>query len=280
MLRRFGLAGLLTACATVPPPPKESPIRGTEVLTWSAPTGRVFGVRAGDSEGRRVILVHGTPGSHAEWKRYLLSPSPGVELIALDRPGFGSSEPACAVPSLAAQAAAIEPLLVERNGHYPLLVGHSLGGPVIARVAADYPERVGGLLVLAGNLDPHLEKLHWYNDLAALVSPLLSRSLRNSNDELGPQRTELEALAPLLSRITCPVWIVHGSEDSLVPFANAEYLEKSLVNAATVERVNLPGEDHFFIWTRPEVVRAVLERALAYQAPPRPHAGSAASAAH
>ena len=255
------LLALLAACASTPPPPGASPIEGADLLTWSAATGRVFGVRAGDPAGRRVILVHGTPGSWDNWQTYLEAPPPGLELIAYDRPGFGSSEPARAVPSLAAQAAALEPLLVERDGRWPVLVGHSMGGPVIARAASDYPERVGALVVLAGNLDPDLEELRWYNHVGAFLSPFLSRSLRNSNDELGPQRRELEELEPRLAHVRCPVWIVHGTEDRLVPFPNADFLEAALTASPRVERRTLEGTDHFFLWTRPEVVRAAISEA-------------------
>ena len=141
----------------------------------------------------------------------------------------------------------------------PILVGHSLGGPIIMRAAIDYPDRVGGLVVLAGNLDPRLEKLRWYNHVGAFVSPFLSRSLRNSNNELGPQRRELEELEPLLTQVTCPVWIVHGTEDDLVPYANATFLAGSLPNAQRVELTTLEGADHFFLWTHEAAVRTAIE---------------------
>ena len=204
--------------------------------------------------------MHGTPGSWDNFSAYIEDPPPGLELVALDRPGFGSSEPSHAVPALTDQVAAIEPLLVERDGRWPVLVGHSLGGPIIVRAAVEHPDRVGGLVVLAGNMDPELEDLRWYNHVGAFISPFLSRNLRNSNDELGPQRAELELLAPLLDQVRCPVLIVHGLDDDLVPFENAEYLWDALENAARVELKPLEGENHVFLWTRPEVVRAAIEK--------------------
>lgn len=258
MLRPLALLALLSACAGAPPARTESPLAGADLLTWSAPSGRVQGVRAGEETGRRVVLVHGTPGSWDNYEGYLKAPPEGLELIAYDRPGFGTSEPGRAVTSLAAQVAALEPLLVERDGRWPVLVGHSLGGPIVVRAAAEHPERVGAVVVLAGNLDPDLEELRWYNHVAAFLSPLLSRSLRNANDELGPQRRELEQLEPLLDRIRCPVWILHGTEDRLVPLANATFLEAALVGAEEVTLRVLPDTDHFLLWTRPELVRRTL----------------------
>ncbi|MFX6532648.1 alpha/beta fold hydrolase, partial [Acinetobacter baumannii] len=64
-------------------------------------------LKAGNQDGPRVILVHGTPGSASAWADYLTQPPPGVEVLALDRPGFGHSGPAGAVTGLAEQAAAV-----------------------------------------------------------------------------------------------------------------------------------------------------------------------------
>ena len=91
-----------------------------------------------------MILVHGTPGDATAWTDYLETPIDGAEMIAVDRPGFGCSTPRTAVPSLEAQARALEPLLVERGGAWPILVGHSQGGPIIVRTAIDYPDASAG----------------------------------------------------------------------------------------------------------------------------------------
>jgi len=134
-----------------PDDPRLAHVRRGSVV---APTGNVAYLAAGDPEGPRLIFVHGTPGDCGAWLDYLADPVPGWESLAIDRPGFGASDPPGAVASLQLQAAAIEPLLVERRGRWPILIGHSLGGPIVARVATDDPTRVGGLLIVAGNLAP------------------------------------------------------------------------------------------------------------------------------
>ena len=53
---------------------------------------------------------------------------------------------------------AISPLLDNTNGRPVYLAGHSLGGPLVAKMAALYPEKVDGLVILAGSFDPTLEK--------------------------------------------------------------------------------------------------------------------------
>jgi pimeloyl-ACP methyl ester carboxylesterase len=218
--------------------------------------------RVGSEDDRRVILVHGTPGSLGAWSRYLREPIEGVELVAIDRPGFGGSEPRRAVCELEDQARAIAPLLVERNGEWPVLVGHSLGGPIIARVAADYPDRVGALVILAGSLDPGLEKPRWFNYAGALplLDLALPRSLRHANKEIMAARRETQALEPLLESVTCPVVIVHGMLDTLVPFDNVAYMRERFTSSDKVIVVELEREGHFLPWRQEWLVRRLIER--------------------
>ena len=218
----------------------------------------------GDENDPGLIFVHGTPGSAEAWLDYLAGPLPGYRALAYDRPGFGETSPAVPLPSLAAQARVLSAFLEEKKGRLPILVGHSLGGPIICRAAADFPDRVGGLVVISGSLDPALERTTWYQKVAGwpLIRNILPREMTNSVKELRPLKKELEELEPLLARITCPVLIVHGDGDGLVPVANAAYLEKRLVNAARVEVEILKGIGHLLIWKNQEVVKGALARAV------------------
>lgn len=218
-------------------------------------------LRAGKRGGRRVIFVHGTPGEAAGWADFLLNVPAGLEYIAIDRPGFGASGPVGAEPSLARQALALEPLLEREAELRPILVGHSLGGPVVAKVAIDQPDRVAGLLILAGSFDPALERIHPLQHIGNWrgISPALPRSLRNANRELLSLKYELELLTPLLKRISTPVSILHGTCDTLVPVANASFLRERLTGSRNVNIELLPGQNHFLPWEH----RAAVEQALA-----------------
>lgn len=227
-------------------------LAGTRIAAWEA----------GSEGARRLIFVHGTPGSAAMWRRYLADPVPGLHAIAFDRPGFGRTRPPAALVSFEAQAAALEPLLApSRQGRWPILVGHSLGGPIIARAAADHPERVAGLVILAGSLDPMLERPRWFNRLADWmpVRLLLGQALRHANDEILAAPRHTRELAGILDRVRCPVVILHGTEDSLVPYENVRFMQRAFVNAASVEVVSLEGADHFIPWTHEQRVRDAVE---------------------
>lgn len=220
-------------------------------------------LQAGNPTAPRLILVHGTPGSASGWSNYLTNPPPGADVVALDRPGFGDSGPHGAVTSLAAQSAAVYALF-PNDGRRVVLLGHSLGGPIVARLAAEHPERVAAVVLLAASLDPELEEIHpmqWVGNWTA-VRWALPRAIRNANAELIALKAELQMLASLLPKITAPVLIVHGTKDDLVPVANVPFMQAGLSGARCVKTELRPGQDHFLPWNSPGVVRQAIAWAL------------------
>ena len=214
-------------------------------------------VREGD--GVPVVYVHGTPGNGASFASYLRDPVRGATSIAIDRPGFAESTPERVVTSYGAQARAVLAWCDEPA----VLVGHSLGGPIVARAAADAPERVAALVIIAGALDPDLEEPRWYNRLAdGPLGGLLPRSMRNSNDEIMDAPGEARALAAVLDRVTCPVVILHGARDGLVPVANVDFMERAFTNAQAVESTVLERGGHPLVWSHEEECRAAIARAI------------------
>jgi len=225
--------------------------------------GIVSFLEAGLVSGRRIIFVHGTPGSASGWGDYLIGVPDGYRYIAVDRPGYGFSEPEHAIVSLKQQARAISPLLKMNCGRKTILAGHSSGASVVVQTALDYPDRVGGLLLLAGAFDPELEEAVWLQLIGRLdsVSKLLPRAINNANRELLSLKAGLAAQADRLHRIRMPVEVVHGDLDPLVPVANVDYLQRTMTNAS-LETVILKGKDHFLPWHSRLYVDASLQRLI------------------
>jgi pimeloyl-ACP methyl ester carboxylesterase len=257
------LAVVLTTLGCAPPGPR-LPADHIDALRKTIHVGppldaEIGYLAAGDPQGMRVILVHGTPGSAEGWADYLLKPPPGLEVLALDRPGFGRSGPEGAVTRLAAQAAAVAALL-PADGRPAVLLGHSLGGPIVARVAVDHPDRVAALVLLAASLDPALEEIHPMQPLGTWwpVRQLLPRAIRNANAELMALRPELVQLAGLLAQVTAPVIIVHGTADQLVPVANVAFMQAHLRATRCRETLLLEGSNHFLPWNAEATVRSAI----------------------
>lgn len=253
---------------SMPSGPATTGIAGIERGSYTVPGldgVRVSYLRAGTPRGRRVVFVHGTPGSAAGWSDFLANVPRGLEYIAVDRPGFGATTPGTAEPSLARQAQALVPLLAPPSARRPILVGHSLGGPIVARLAVDQPGCVGGLLILAGALDPALERIHPLQPVGEWrgIRSLVPRRLRNANRELLALRGELDVLAPRLGEIAVPVTILHGTADTLVPVANVPFMQAHFVHAAPLRTKLLPGQNHFLPWEHRPAVEGALAALLA-----------------
>ncbi|NJM26321.1 MAG: alpha/beta hydrolase [Bacteroidia bacterium] len=93
-----------------------------------------------------VIFVHGSPGSLDAFIHFLTDSIllQRAVLVSVDRPGFGQSNFGVAEPSLHQQGELLMPLLnrYKKENKSIFLVGHSLGGPLIARMAIDHPDLV------------------------------------------------------------------------------------------------------------------------------------------
>lgn len=222
----------------------------------------------GNPQGKLYILVHGTPGSATGWANYIENPPPNSQVIAIDRLGFGKSSTSQSFPSLKDQAAAIHQIKGAEQKKV-ILVGHSLGGPIVAQYAEDYPEQVQALVFLAGSLDPDQEKIHpmQYFGNWPIIRNLLPKTIRNANEELMALKPQLIELQAKLDQIHAKVVIVHGDQDDLVPVENVAYLQKHLISAKCIETIIIKGQNHFLPWNSEATVR----KALAMAADPNCH---------
>ncbi|MCC6154618.1 MAG: alpha/beta hydrolase, partial [Candidatus Hydrogenedentes bacterium] len=76
-----------------------------------------------------------------------------------------------------------------------------------------------------------------------------------SNRELLPLKGELQKLAEHLGEIKCPVAIIHGTKDSLVPVGNVDYLREKLPRLSRADVLVIPSENHFLPWTIESTIR-------------------------
>jgi pimeloyl-ACP methyl ester carboxylesterase len=226
--------------------------------------------QSGDENKPLVLFVHGSPGSLSAFIDFLADSVllENALLITTDRPGFGHSHFGIAETSLEKQAAALKPILENHKNNRPIiLVGHSLGGPVIAQLAMDYPDLADGLVFVAASLDPALEPDElWFR--APLATPFLSwvlpRSFRASNEEIYQLEPQLENMLPRWKEIKCPVIFIQGKKDQFVPAENADFAKKMMVNTS-VEIVMKDDMNHFVPWSDPQLIRQAILRLIEEQ---------------
>ena len=94
-----------------------------------------------------LVLLHGQPGSAADWLQVTGRLPAQLHAVAADRPGYGSSQ--LRAGGLAANAQAVLDDLDSRGIKQAVLVGHSYGGGVALSAASLAPHRVEAVVLLA-----------------------------------------------------------------------------------------------------------------------------------
>ena len=219
-------------------------------------------LKTGNDSLPTIVFVHGTPGSWDAFQGYLQDKEllQKFRMVSIDRPGFGHSDFGRPL-NLAQQSVVISPLFSYIKNNKPVyLVGHSLGGPMIIKLAADNPGAIAALVLLAGSNDPALEEPEKWRPVLykSPLTWLVPGALRPSNEELWYLKKDLVYLKDDFPKITCPVYIVHGLKDDMVPPANIEYDKKMLTHAARIEELIFPDANHFIPWTRYKQIKELL----------------------
>ncbi|GAA3038764.1 alpha/beta fold hydrolase [Actinokineospora globicatena] len=128
---------------------------------WSQTEDGVRYVEHGPVTGGTYVLVHGLGGSLEQWSEIVRRLGHSARVLAIDVPGFGRSRTATGAFDVEAAAATIARFCAAKQVHDSVLVSHSVGCVMAARVAALAPERfrrlvfVSGALVRASELTQH-----------------------------------------------------------------------------------------------------------------------------
>jgi len=104
--------------------------------------------------GPTIVFVHGWTCDSSSWTGQVPAFSKDHRVITLDLPGHGQSgSPKDGKLSMDLFARAVESVRAEAGADRIVLVGHSMGAPVIRQYAHLYPEHVAGLVAVDGPLD-------------------------------------------------------------------------------------------------------------------------------
>lgn len=106
------------------------------------------------------------------------------------------------------------------------------------------------------------------HDVASDGDPLVMRRLRQ---EVGDGQ-DMKAVSPIrfASKVTVPVLLIHGKDDTVVDFSQSSRMASALHDAGkTVQMVALPGEDHWLSnsETRLSMLQAALDFVMKYNPP-------------
>lgn len=205
-----------------------------------------------------IIFVHGSPGSLDAFMKYMHNDTllSKADLISYDRPGFGHSDFGKALPSLRGQARILDGLMEELDYEKYWLIGYSYGGSVLIQAAIDQSPKIAGIGIIAGSVTYDMEPVAAWRKWIDLpfIRALMPVALRVSNDEILALRRDLRMIDDDWNEIIVPVSLIHGSKDILVPFGNLPLAKEKLVNADSVRTLVLEDDNHFILWTKPDVI--------------------------
>lgn len=218
-----------------------------------------------------AFFVHGSPGSWSAFVDFMKDTVllKKVKIVSVDRIGFGYSDLGEGDKSLAKQAEYLLPIVQQykKTGKKLILIGHSLGGPLIAKMAMEYPSLIDNLIIVAGSISPYLEPNEkWFRvPLNFLpINVLIPKSFRSSNLELLYLKPELIKMLPYWKNIQQPVTIIQGNKDVLVSPKNAAFAKEMLVNSRKLEFVIVDDMNHFVPWSHPQLITNAIDSALLF----------------
>jgi len=215
-------------------------------------------ITLGEADGDPVVLVHGFGGDKNSWLFVQQPLSESHTVHALDLPGHGQSGKDVGDGSLDTLASTVLGFLDKVGAGRAHLVGHSLGGAVVAAAAARAPDRVASLTLLAPagfGQDADAEYLRGFAAASSRreLKPLLGRLFADESqvtrqlvdDLLKYKRLDgvAEALAALvetlldgdrqaidtpalLAGVSVPVTVVWGSADRILPVPDGVTLHR------------------------------------------------------
>src|SRR5271155_1525183 len=124
-------------------------------FAWSLTAATVDGIAIHSSSTgkgpKTVVLVHGWTCDETAWSEQVPVLSKKYRVLTLDLPGHGKSgAPADGKLSMDLFARAVEAVRAEAKADHIILVGHSMGTPVIVQYARLYPEHTTALVFVDG----------------------------------------------------------------------------------------------------------------------------------
>lgn len=220
--------------------------------------------------GAPVILVHGLAASMYAWRFEIPAlVQAGNRVIAFDNLGFGYSDKPAHGYTNAAYVALLMGLMDSLNVPMAVLVGHSMGGAIVAEAAVAHPDRVTGLVLVDaagfGVRWPFTLRVARWPVVGAIVDRFRSRGSaarilrrlygdpsritdRDIDQYYAPMRApgagralrgvlreyRFDALQSRIDSVVVPTLVIWGSKDPLIPATTGQTIVARLQRGAFV----------------------------------------------
>lgn len=233
----------------------------THRAEWLEAAGVQFRVvRAATAEGRSptLVLIHGFGEHLLTWRQIFDRLAASHPVVAFDLPGFGSSGKPAGPYDLDSQAERVRAFLDTYVPGPLVLVGHSMGGEIAARLGMLMPDRVEALILIApAGFTPGLGQIQeglspggaraigWWESARAFITPLhdpewlaedepmasydpLTDSSYRASVSAVLRDFDFGALRESFGDLRQPVLLIWGRVDPVMPYGAAAQLDSVL----------------------------------------------------
>ena len=137
-----------------------------------------------------IILVHGWTCDMNFWRSQVPDFAEQSRVVAIDLPGHGASDKPQVNYSMDYFARAIDAVMTDAKVDKAVLVGHSMGTPVIRQFYRKYPEKTLALVIVDGGLRPFGKREQMEQFIAPLRGPNYKQAASQFVDMmLGPVKS-------------------------------------------------------------------------------------------
>jgi pimeloyl-ACP methyl ester carboxylesterase len=217
--------------------------------------------------GTPVALIHGLSGSSRWWSRNVDALSAQHLVAAVDLTGFGQNRRFFGLPAVMPSFGEMTALLarwLETFGEPVHVIGHSMGGALSLRLAAERPDLVRSLvLVNSAGMPFHLDPRPHVRSLPKppYGGPGIARVLVPDFLRAGPASVAVAGTRVIFSderesmaRIRVPTLLVWGENDPLVPVGFGRAMRDEIRNAHLEV---IPRAAHVAMWDAPEAFNRI-----------------------
>ena len=227
-----------------------------------------------------LVFIHGLGGEMGVWREQVAYFAPKAKVLVLDLPGFGQSDKPDRKYSMRFFARAIRAVMDDAKIDRAVLIGHSMGAPVIREFDRMFPTRTKGLVVVDGALvnnlpaeavekfvgpmrgPDYVQKVEaMFDSMTDHASPSLRTELKSAA-AATPQQVLVSSMEQMFDpsiwkddKISIPLLVVNTGS----PFWTAKYIDTVRAMARDFRYITVEDADHFLMLEQPAALNKAMD---------------------
>lgn len=228
-----------------------------------------------------VVFVHGWSCDMTSWRAQVQAFQGRARMLFVDLPGHGKSDRPAVDYTMDRFASAVEAVMRDAGVERALLVGHSMGTPVVRQFWRRYPEKTIGIVAVDGALHSTFKDASQAEVFAAMFagpdfakamdrfldatfSSFTPETVRSDVRKMTSGATQQVAVSAIRNQFDPAIWKDDAIRVPLLlivaksPMWNADYFAYVRTLNPAAEIVEIPDAGHFVMMEKPAEVNAAL----------------------